>query len=150
MYSLMNLQATCVNECFIAHITGIWTLPSMSMTMYLQMFTLLECSITHITGICMFHSIYPLALFHSTLLSKCFSQGSLLKKKKGSNITNLKIQNILKLSFTSDTQELCHKKCVILSQISLNIAPVIYVNAKKYRRYKIAFLKFLLIRIHSH
>jgi len=50
----------------------------------------LECSITYITAICKFHSMQPLALFHSTLLSICFIQRFLLQRKKGSNITIFK------------------------------------------------------------
>jgi hypothetical protein len=50
-----------------------------------------------------------------------------ITKKKGSNITVLKIENILKLCFKSVTQVLCHKKCV-LYQIPLNITHVIYYS----------------------
>jgi len=50
--------------------------------MYFQTFKLLECSITHITAICIFHSMYPLVLFYSALLTKCSIGGSLLHRKK--------------------------------------------------------------------
>ena len=82
MYTLMYLQATWVPECFITHITGKWTFPSMYMLMYLQMSKLLECSITHITATCAFHCMYPLVLFHNILLIKCSIVGSLLRRKK--------------------------------------------------------------------
>jgi len=51
MYTHVYLQMFQFLECFITHIAGIWTLPSMYTQMYLQMFLLPECLITHITGI---------------------------------------------------------------------------------------------------
>jgi len=54
MYTLMHLQISSFSECFITHITAIWT----------------------------FHSMYPLVLFHSTLLNKRSIAGSLLHRTK--------------------------------------------------------------------
>jgi len=36
MYTLMSLQVTFVTECFITHITAIWTLTSMYTLMLFQ------------------------------------------------------------------------------------------------------------------
>ena len=69
-------------ECFITNITGIRMLPSMYTLMYLQSPQSPECFITHITAICTFHSMCPLLLFHSALLCKCSTEGSLLQRKK--------------------------------------------------------------------
>jgi len=56
MYTHMCLQVTPNAECFITHITAIWTLPSMYTLMYLQATHIIEYFITHITAICTFHS----------------------------------------------------------------------------------------------
>ena len=56
--------------------------PRMYTLMYLQSTHFPECSITHITAICTFHSMCPLLLFHSALLSKCSTESSLLQRKK--------------------------------------------------------------------
>jgi len=46
----MYLQTPSKAECFIAHITAIWTLPSMYMLMFLQMTCAPECFIAHIAA----------------------------------------------------------------------------------------------------
>jgi len=51
MYTMMPLQVRLFIKCFITQITKIWTLPSMYTMMYLQMFQFPECFITHITAI---------------------------------------------------------------------------------------------------
>jgi len=90
MYSLMYLQTCKLDECCITHITAIWTLPSTYTLMYLQIISVTVSFITHITAICTFHGMYTLVLFHSTVLNKCSTEGSLLQRKKGSNINILK------------------------------------------------------------
>jgi hypothetical protein len=51
MHMLMVLQGTSAAECFITHITAMWTIYSMYMLMALQGTCLAECFIAHITAI---------------------------------------------------------------------------------------------------
>jgi hypothetical protein len=50
MYTLMYPKVLYATECFITHITVIWTLSSMYTLMYLQATCFTECFITHITA----------------------------------------------------------------------------------------------------
>ena len=43
----MYLQVTLVTECFITHITAIWTLPSTYTFLQLQTIAVPQCFITH-------------------------------------------------------------------------------------------------------
>jgi len=76
MYTVMCLQMFQLHECFITHITAIWTLTSMYTLIYLQMSQLLECFITHITATWTLTSVYtfififPLSLNVSLHLSQ--------------------------------------------------------------------------------
>jgi len=65
-------------ECYITHITAVWTLPSVYTLMYLQITSILEPFITHITAMCTFHSAYPLVLFHGALFTNCSIEVSLI------------------------------------------------------------------------
>ena len=58
MDKLVFLQATLVIECFITHITGIWTLVTMDMLVLPQVTRVIECFITHITGIRTLATVY--------------------------------------------------------------------------------------------
>jgi hypothetical protein len=47
---------------------------------------------------CMFHSMYPLVLFNSALLTKCSIEGSLLQRKKEVILLFEKeVENIIKI-----------------------------------------------------
>ena len=82
MYTLMYLHFRLASKCFVTHITAIGTLPSMYSSMYLKVSFDSECFITHITTIWTLHSTYNLLSFHSALLRKTSIRSSLLKKKK--------------------------------------------------------------------
>jgi hypothetical protein len=82
MYTLMYIQFRLANKCFVTRITAIWTLPSMYTSMYLQVSFDSECFVTHITQIWTLPSTYNLLPFHSALLPKSFIRSSLLRRKK--------------------------------------------------------------------
>jgi hypothetical protein len=87
----MYRQVSFATECFITHVTAIWTLPSMYALMELQILRHPERFITDVTAIRTFPHMCNLLCFHGALLPKSSIRSSLLKKEKnGNNITIFK------------------------------------------------------------
>jgi len=71
MYTLMYLQTSFL-KCFIAHITAIWTLPSMYTLMYLQNTCVPECFMTHTAAKWTLPSMYMMMSLQATCIAECF------------------------------------------------------------------------------